>query len=87
MVLSGLLGGVGDLAVVDDQDVAVGTALLVSPADGLGELGLGVGEEELWGVLAGTFSLFWYDNVFEGCGRLTMSSPVTPLALPQALMT
>jgi hypothetical protein len=47
VVLSGLLGGVGDLAVVDDQDVAVGTALLVSPADGLGELGLGVGEEEL----------------------------------------
>lgn len=46
-VLGGLLGGVGDLAVVDDNHVAVGTALGVSPADALGELGLGVGEEEL----------------------------------------
>lgn len=46
-VLGSLLGGVGDLAVVDDDGVAVGTALGVSPADALGELGLGVGEEEL----------------------------------------
>lgn len=46
-VLGSLLGGVGDLAVVDDDHVAVGATLLVSPADALGELGVGVGEEEL----------------------------------------
>jgi hypothetical protein len=46
-VLSSLLGGVGDLAVVDDDGVAVSAALLVGPADALGELGLGVGEEQL----------------------------------------
>ena len=46
-VLSSLLGGVDDLAVVDYQDVTVGTALLISPADGLGELSLGVRQEEL----------------------------------------
>jgi hypothetical protein len=46
-VLSSLLGGVGDLAVVEDDGVAVSAALLVGPADALGELGLGVGEEEL----------------------------------------
>jgi hypothetical protein len=46
-VLSSLLGGVGDLAVVDDDGVAVSTALGVGPADALGELGLGVGEEQL----------------------------------------
>lgn len=46
-VLLALLGGVGDLAVVEDQGVAVGTALGVGPANALGEAGLGVGEEEL----------------------------------------
>ena len=46
-VLSNLLGGVGDLAVVNDDHVAVGAALLVSPANGLGEPGLGVGKEQL----------------------------------------
>jgi hypothetical protein len=46
-VLGGLLGSVDDLTVVNDDHVAVGAALLVSPADALGELGLGVGEEEL----------------------------------------
>jgi hypothetical protein len=46
-VLGRLLSGVGDLAVVNDDHVAVGAALLVSPADGLGELGLGVREEQL----------------------------------------
>lgn len=46
-VLSNLLGGVDDLAVVNDDHVAVGAALLVSPANGLGELGLGVGKEQL----------------------------------------
>jgi hypothetical protein len=86
VVLSGLLGGVGDLAVVDDQDVAVGAALLISPADGLGELGLGVGEEKLENVSGPSFSSSFLD-CFGGCGGLTMSSPVTPLALPQALMT
>lgn len=33
--------------MVNDDDVAVGAALLISPADGLGELSLGVGEEQL----------------------------------------
>lgn len=46
-VLGGLLGSVDDLTVVNDDHVAVGAALLISPADALGELGLGVGEEEL----------------------------------------
>lgn len=46
-VLLGLLSGVGDLAVVDDQSVTVGAALGVGPADALGELGIRVGEEEL----------------------------------------
>lgn len=46
-VLSSLLGGVGDLAVVDDDGVAVSAALGVGPADALGELSLGVGEEQL----------------------------------------
>lgn len=46
-VLGSLFGGVGDLAVVDDDGVAVGAALGVGPADALGELGLGVGEEQL----------------------------------------
>jgi hypothetical protein len=47
VVLGGLKSGVGDLAVVDDDGVALGAALLVGPADALGELSLGVGEEEL----------------------------------------
>lgn len=46
-VLLALLGGVGDLAVVENDSVAVGTALGVGPANALGEAGLGVGEEEL----------------------------------------
>lgn len=46
-VLGSLLGGISDLAVVDDEGVAVGAALGVGPADALGELGLGVGEEQL----------------------------------------
>ena len=46
-VLRALLGGVGDLAVVEDDGVAVGAALVIGPADALGELGLGVGEEQL----------------------------------------
>lgn len=46
-VLGSLLGGVGNLAVVDDDGVAVSAALGVGPADALGELGLGVGEEQL----------------------------------------
>lgn len=47
VVLSGLTLGVGDLAVVDDDGVAASAALLISPADALGETGLGVGKEEL----------------------------------------
>lgn len=41
-----LLGGVGDLAVVDDDGVAVST-LTGEPADALGELDVGVGDEQL----------------------------------------
>lgn len=48
-ILRLLLGGVGDLAVVEDEGVTVGTALLVGPADALGELGVRVGEEKLEG--------------------------------------
>ena len=51
-VLLLLLLGVGDLAVVKDEGVTVGTALLVGPANALGELGVGVGEEQLDGALA-----------------------------------
>lgn len=47
MVLGGLTLGVGNLAVVDDDGVATSAALLVGPADALGELGLGVRQEEL----------------------------------------
>lgn len=43
----GLLLGVDDLAVVDDDGVA-GGALAVVPADGGGELGVVVGAEDLW---------------------------------------
>ena len=82
-VHSGLLSGVDDLAVVDDQDVTVGTALGISPADGLGELSSGVRQEELGDV---SIILQVPDFMLERL-RLTMSSPVTPLALPQALMT
>lgn len=42
----GLLGGVDDLAVVDDDGVPVGP-LVTGPADGLGELEVGVAHEEL----------------------------------------
>lgn len=47
VVLSRLESGVADLAVVEDDGEALGAALLVGPADALGELGLGVGKEEL----------------------------------------
>lgn len=46
MVHRGLTSSVGDLAVVDDDGVTASAALVVSPANALGELGLGVGEEE-----------------------------------------
>lgn len=46
MVHRGLTSSVGDLAVVDDDGVTASAALGVSPANALGELGLGVGEEE-----------------------------------------
>lgn len=42
-------GGVGDLAVVDDDGVA-GGALALDPANALAELGLGVTSEELAAV-------------------------------------
>lgn len=83
-VLLSLLGGVGDLTVVNDDGVAVSAALSVGPADGLGELGLRVGQEEL-GLLVSFPGLELELELF--VAELTMSSPVTPLALPQALMT
>jgi hypothetical protein len=81
VVLGGLESGVGDLAVVDDDSEALGAALLVSPADALGEPGLGVGEEELDIVLKPDQSTGFGEK------EHTMSSLVTWLALPQALMT
>jgi hypothetical protein len=47
VVLGGLKGSVGDLAVVDNNGITLGAALLVSPADALRELGLRVGKEQL----------------------------------------
>ena len=47
VVLGGLESGIGDLAVVDDDGITLGAALLIGPADALGEASLGVGEEEL----------------------------------------
>lgn len=50
-VLGTLLLGERDLAVVNDDSVTVGTTLIVSPANALGELGLRVRQEE--NVVAG----------------------------------
>lgn len=47
MVLSGLESGVGNLAVVNDEGVTLGPALLIGPTNALGEASIGVGEEEL----------------------------------------
>lgn len=47
VVLGGLKSSVGDLAVVNDDGVALGAALLIGPAEALGELSIGVGKEEL----------------------------------------
>lgn len=47
VVLGGLESGIGDLAVVDDDGITLGAALLIGPADALGELGIRVGQEEL----------------------------------------
>lgn len=46
VVHGGLTSSVGDLAVVNDDGVTASAALVVSPANALGELGLRVGEEE-----------------------------------------
>lgn len=88
---------IGDLAVIDDDGVAAG-ALAHGPADGLGELGLAVGCEELWASRDASAKL----RVWLSCcaakargsirgwkrgGLFTMKSSVTPFALPQALMT
>ena len=47
VVHRGLNGSVGDLAVVDDNGVTASAALVESPANALGELGLRVGKEKL----------------------------------------
>jgi hypothetical protein len=47
VVLSGLESGVGNLAVVNDEGVTLGAALLIGPTNALGEASIGVGEEEL----------------------------------------
>jgi len=47
VVLSRLESGVGDFAVVEDDGETLSAALVVGPADALGELGLGVRKEEL----------------------------------------
>jgi hypothetical protein len=84
-VLLTLTLGVDDLAVVDHDSIATSAALLVGPADALGELGLRVGQEKLWREAVEISSvhqiLGWH------LGMLTMSSPVTSFALPQADMT
>lgn len=46
-VLRLLASRIGDLAVVEDDGETTGAALVVSPANALGELGLGVRQEEL----------------------------------------
>lgn len=46
VVLSGLESGVGNLAVVNDEGVTLGAALLIGPTNALGEASIGVGEEE-----------------------------------------
>ena len=79
-VLLTLTLSVDDLSVVDDDSVATSAALLVGPADALGELGVRVGQEKLLKLAAFVQSLMTLD-------LLTMSSPVTWFALPQALMT
>ena len=81
VVHRGLNGSVGDLAVVDDNGVTASAALVESPANALGELGLRVGKEKLQCVNP---AIFHTDTRGE---RRTMSSFLTPLALPQALMT
>lgn len=81
-----LTSSVGDLAVVEDNGVTTSTTVLVSPADALGELGVGVGEEELQQLVYNAQLCI----LFQGFGlrkKRTMSSFLTPLALPQALMT
>lgn len=55
VVLGGLESSVGNLAVVDDDGETLGTALLISPADALGEASLGVGKEELAEISKGKF--------------------------------
>lgn len=46
MVHLGLTGSIGDLAVVNDNGVTSSTLVEV-PANALGELGVGVGKEQL----------------------------------------
>jgi hypothetical protein len=70
--------------VVNDNTVTVSAALLIGPANALGELGLRVRQEKLikQSVIEHTLNPF-----NPGRERLTMSSPSTPLALPHALIT
>lgn len=82
MVHLGLTGGVGDLAVVKNNGVTSSTLIEV-PANALGELGVRVGKEEL---LSLSLAPDIYTHYTEIRGR-TMSSFLTLLALPQALMT
>ena len=80
-----LLGGVGNLAVVNDDGVA-GGPLTGSPTDALAELGLWVGGEDLEERELANVKMPTITVLGRG-GRLTMKSSLIPLALPQADMT
>lgn len=76
--------GVGNLAVVDDNSIALG-AVTLGPADGLAELAVGIGHKELSircvSVTCGERGQEGHESL------LTIDSSLTPLALPQAAIT
>lgn len=79
----GLDLGIADLTVIDNDRIAARTARgLIGPANALRKLGIGIGEEELFYKINTSRR-----NVWGGVVLLTMSSPRTPFALPQALIT
>lgn len=83
--------GVGDLAVVNDNGITLG-AVTLGPADGVAELAVGVGHEEL-SLRVSLHLHVSHTFACKGRGRgrhgisLTIDSSLTPLALPQAAIT
>lgn len=62
-----LLGGVGDLAVVDNDGPAVAALAVVDgPAKALGELEVGVGGEDLLTCIVSTSQLFQIKGFMSG---------------------